>query len=1012
LGSVPSGHELRKTVTVVFCDLVGSTALGERLDAEALRHLLGRYYAEMRTVLERHGGLVEKFIGDAVVAVFGVPLVHEDDALRACRAAVEMHSALASLNEELERESGLRVGVRIGVSTGEVVAGDLGPGASFASGDAVNLAARLEEAAGEDEILLGPSTRLLLGDAVEAERLQPLVLHGKGEPVEAFRLLSVAADAEAIVRHFETRFVGRKRELAVLAEAFEETLAEPACRLVTVLGEPGIGKTRLLAEFAASVSGQARVLRGHCLPYGKGITYWPLAEIVHELSGDDDLSAGLASCLAGEAQAERISGLILSAISASKREGSVEEVQWAARRLLETLAAERPLVVLLEDLHWAEPTFLGLVEYIAGCSTGLPLLLLGAAREELLDSSPGWALPHPHSRLLPLESLTEPEARTLVDALTRRQAVADAMRERLVGIGGGNPLFLEQLVAVQAEDGAQDGEVALPTTITALLAARLDRLSAAERDVLERAAVEGVVFHRGTVTALLADEAAAEVGALLRDAVRRNLIRSCESRFPGDEGYRFVHVLVRDAVYQSMPKELRAQLHERFADRLEQTLGAGRSGEVEEILGYHLEQAAQAKQELGRPDPVLAERAGDKLAAAGRRALWRSDRCAAAPLLDRALALTRPSRLDVHLEADLVEAIGESAPLRAVALADAAAERARSAGDEPGEALARVVAAHYRCVLCDIELDEVEAVARGALPLLEEAEDHAGLVYVWQALGLMVANARCRFEDEADAYQQALQHARLADERRGQLLLAGVAQALVEGPRPAGEGLRSIDEQLSEHPSPATLGFRAQLLGMLGRFDEAWATAIDASRQGREFGTGVGEGMLGSVAILAGDHEASAQYLRRFCDELEEHGLVGYLSSFAPMLGRELCALGRYGEAERLARRGRELGEPQDANAQGIWRQVQALVLSHQGRHAEAERLAREAVVIVERTDSLNWQGEVLCDLAQVLEAAGRPTEAAQALDQALDRYQRKQNLAMVSQVRPRLKRLRAGTTA
>ncbi|HVN60118.1 MAG TPA: AAA family ATPase [Gaiellaceae bacterium] len=990
---------MRKTVTAVFCDVSGSTALGERLDPEALRHVLGRFYGEMRAVLERHGGLVEKFIGDAVVAVFGVPLVHEDDPLRAVRAAVEMRSALEGLNDELECESGVRIGVRIGVNTGEAVAGDLGPGASFASGDAVNVAARLEQAAEPGEVLVGPLTRALLGDAVEVAAVEPLELHGKAEPVRAFRLVSVAAGAEAIVRHFETRFVGRGRELALLGEVFEEAVAERGCRLLTVLGEPGIGKTRLLAEFARSVSGRARVLSGRCLSYGEGITYWPLAEIVRELCGGEDLAAGLASRLAGEEHGEQIGELILGAIGVSDRPGSVAEVQWAVRRLFEALAAERPLVVVLEDLHWAEPTFLQLVEYVADCSTGAAVLLLAAAREELLDTSPGWALPRPHTRLLSLEPLPEPDARALVEALTSRQAVSEPLRDRVVGTAGGNPLFLEQLVALQADHDDQDGALPLPPTITALLAARLDRLSTGERDVLERAAVEGVSFHRGTITALLPDPAAGDVSALLLDAVRRNLIRSSKSTFPGDDGYQFVHVLVHDAVYQSMPKELRAQLHEQFANRLEQTLGQ-RSNELEEIIGYHLEQAAHHKQELGRPDRELAERAGERLARAGQRALWRGDYRTAAPLLERALELTRPSRLDVHLELDLATAFN-LAPLQAAAIADAAAARAHEEGDEPGEALARVVAATRRYGTNAVTTDELEALARTAMPLLEQADDHAGLVHVWYALS-RVAIIGLRFDDEAAALEQALRHSGLAGERRADVPLL-VAMALAFGPLPAGEALQRLDELIAEHPSqPMSLLLRAKLLAMLGRFDEARGIANDASARVSELGDSP-EQQLAEIAALAGDHLTAAQHLRRVCDEHEAQGNVGYLSTSAPKLGHELCALGQYDEAERLARHGRELGTPDDVGTEMIWRQVQALVHAHRGEHAEAERLAREAVEIAERTDALNAQGDALCDLAEVLEAAGRPTEAAEALEQALDRYERKQNLAMAAQLRPRL---------
>jgi class 3 adenylate cyclase/tetratricopeptide (TPR) repeat protein len=1002
LGAVPSGHELRKTVSVVFCDLVGSTALGERLDPEALRHLLGRYYAEMRAVLERHGGLVEKFIGDAVVAVFGVPLVHEDDALRAVRAAVEMRSALHGLNDELERESGVRVGVRIGVNTGEVVAGDLGPGASFASGDAVNVAARLEQAADADEILVGARTRKLLGEAVEVELVEPLDLHGKSEPVQAFRFVSVAADAEAIVRHFETAFVGRERELAVLQEAFEEAVTEPGCRLVTVLGEPGIGKTRLLREVAESVGGRARVLSGSCLPYGQGITYWPLREIVYQLCQDADPAAGLRSRLAGEELGERIASLLLGAIGASDDPGgSVEEVQWAARGLFERVAAERPLLVVLEDLHWAEATFLQLVEYVADCATGAPILLLAAAREELLEETPAWALPHPHSRLLPLEPLPEAEAALLVDALSSDEPVSEQMRTRLVGAGGGNALFLEQLVALQAEGGDQDGQLPLPTTITALLAARLDRLPTAERDVLEGGAVEGLTFHRGSLTALLPDPEAGDVGGLLLDAIRRNLIRACQSQLPGGEGYEFVNVLVRNAVYGSMPKELRAQLHEQFADRLEQALGT-RSGEVEEILGYHLEQAAHAKQELGRPDPALAERAGVRLAAAGRRALWRNDFRAAAPLLERALELIRPLRLDVDLELDLAVAVGHANSSRAaVAIVDAAAERARESGDERGETLARVLAAWYRKDLGAVSVSELETVARAALPLLEQAGDQAGLVLVWAAVG-QAAKDLCRFEDAAAADEEMLRHAQLAGQQRPDLL-GNVAYTNTFGPRPASQALRTLDKFLIERPSPYPGLFRALLLAMLGRLDEARRSATDLSALCFEFGAWPAHEHLANIATLAADHETAVHHLRQLYEIEEAQGLQAVLATNAPWLGRSLCELAQYDEAGQLAQQGREWATPDDWYAQSLWRQTAALVAAHRGDYPEAERLAREAVAILEKTDALWWQGDAYFDLGRVLEAAGRPDEAAAAYREALDRYERKEIVPLARRTRERL---------
>jgi class 3 adenylate cyclase/tetratricopeptide (TPR) repeat protein len=981
-------------VSVVFCDLAGSTALGERLDPEALRHVLGRYYATMRRVLESHGGLVEKFIGDAVVAVFGVPAVHEDDALRAVRAAVEMRRAVVRLDEELEREHGVRIEIRVGVNTGEAVAGDLGPGASFASGDAVNVAARLEQAAAPGEILVGPVTRALLGDSVDVQAIPPLDLRGKAEPVDAFRLLAVSAEAEAIGHPLESAFVGRVPELGLLRGVYDELVAGCGCRLVTVVGEPGIGKTRLMAEFASMLGGGARLLHGRCLPYGEGITYWPLAEIVRELGGPD----ALAEALAGDEQHELVRALVLGAIGAGAQIGSVEETRWAVRRLFEALGREQPLIVCLDDLHWAEPTFLQLVEYVAGFSTGAPILLLTAARDELLDTTPAWALPRPNTQILPLRALSEPEADALID---QAGPVAGGNRWRIAEAAAGNPLFLEQLLAHQAEDGAS-GELAVPPTIQALLAARLDRISTAERDLLERAAIEGVSFHRGTITALLPAEEQADAGIRLLEALRRNLIRPHRSDYPGDDGYRFAHVLVHDAVYQSMPKELRAQLHVQYATWLEQKLGA-RATEVEEILGYHLEQGARFRDELGAPDTALAERAGERLAAAGRRALARDDRGAGASLIERALELTRRIRLDVHLEADLAGALGTLDPARAAAIATTAAEGARAAGDTAAEAHARVVSAHCRAWAGEIDAQELERTARAALPLLEEAADHAGLAEVWQVL-FSVGNMRGRWEAASSAIEHAIDHARRAGRRQADLH-DWAATALLWGPLPADEALRRIADRIPQPWSPYVVAVRALLLATLGRFEEARDAATDAGPMLIGF---PGEIVLGQVAILEGDYETAVPYLVVGCDTLDAQGNYSLLSTFAQYLGRALCTLGRYDEAEEQVRFGREFGAPDDVCTQAPWRQVQARVEAHRGNYAEAERLAREAVDLAEQTDAPSWQGDALSDLAQVLDSAGKFTEATAALEQALDRYERKHNWAMVAPLRPRLEELRA----
>ena len=516
--------------------------------------------------------------------------------------------------------------------------------------------------------------------------------------------------------------------------------------------------------------------------------------------------------------------------------------------------------------------------------------------------------------------------------------------------------------------------------------------------MLERGAVEGEVFHRGAVQALAPEET--QVTPRLAALVRRQLIRPDQAQFAREDGFRFRHLLIRDAAYEALPKATRAKLHERFAAWLEQR--GEELVELDEILGYHLAQAARYKQQLGEADAILAERAGARLSAAGRRALWRGDGRAAEGLLERALELTRPARLDVVLELDLAVAMALSRrdAAKAAAIADAAAERARATGDETGELLARVGAAYYRVFFStDPAVDELEQLARKALPLLEQAENHAGLVHVWQALGFGVANHRGRFEDWAHAAEQALRQLRLAEQ--GNSHLFGLEAALAHGPRPADEALRTLDALLPENPHPRLLLGRAWLLAMLARFDEATQIAREAGERWRELtGDDRVDFALGGIATTAGRHEDAAVHLRRYCDLLEARGQRAFLSTYAPLLGRSLCALGRHDEAEPLARLGRELGSEQDAMAQAIWRQVQALVNARRGHHTQAEQLAREAVASSERTDALNGQGDALCDLASVLHAAGRSDEAAAALAQALARYEQKKNLAMSARVR------------
>ena len=564
LTEVSPAREQRKTVTVLFCDVTGSTELGERLDPEALRALLARYFERMGGIVERHGGTVEKFIGDAVMAVFGVPVVHEDDALRALRAAVEMRDAFPDLGMQ----------GRIGVTTGEVVTGTV---ERLATGDAVNIAARLEQAAQPGEILIGEATLRLARDAIEVEPVEHLALKGKAEPVRAYRLLSAHGE-EGSVRHLAGPMVGRETELRRLADAFGQALDDRSCQLFTVLGTAGVGKSRLVAEFLGSLDG-ALVVRGRCLPYGEGITYWPVVEVLKQLP---------------PAETDPVASETVRALAANEElVSSSDEIAWAFRKLLEAVAAETPVVCVFDDVHWGEETFLDLVEHVADLSRDAPILLLCMARPDLLDRRTGWAGGKVNATSVLLEPLAPEETEQLIESLAH---LDDDLRRRILDAAEGNPLYVEEMVALVQESGG--GEVTVPPTIRALLAARLDQLDVSERDVLERGAIEGRIFHRSAVQALAPEDS--QVTARLTSLVRKEFVRPDKSELPGEDAFRFRHLLVRDAAYDGLPKAARAELHERFAGWL---VEHGRDlVELDEIVGYHLEQACRYHAELGVAD--------------------------------------------------------------------------------------------------------------------------------------------------------------------------------------------------------------------------------------------------------------------------------------------------------------------------------------------------------------------------------------------------------------------------
>jgi predicted ATPase/class 3 adenylate cyclase len=1000
-------RETRRTVTIVFCDVTGSTSLGERLDAEPYRHVIARYFIEASLVLERHGGTVEKFIGDAVMAVFGIPTLHEDDALRAVRAAGELREALGSLNEELQREFGVELGVRTGIDTGEVVAGDPSEGQAFATGEAVVVAQRLQSVARPGEILMGDATHRLVRDAVLVEPVEPLSLKGKAQPTRAWRLLGVVAGAPAFARRLDAAMVGRKHEFAKLREAFDEAVRERACRLVTIVGPAGIGKSRLANELLASVEDEASPLLGRCLPYGEGITYWPLRDVVRNAAGDLT-EARIRALVDGEDDADRIAARVAGAIGVSEAAGAPEETQWAVRRLFEQLARERPLIVGLDDLQWAEPTFLDLVEYVVGWISDAPVLMLCLARPELLDRRPAWFASSPHSQSIELGPLSEPDAEALLDVLRGEAEVDPEVLGRIKQAAEGNPLFVEQMLAMMIEDEGATVEVSIPPSIHALLAARLDRLEPEQRAVLERASVIGREFWRGAVIELSPEEE--QIGAHLMTLVRKELIRPHSSIFPEEDAFRFRHILIRDAAYLGLPKEARAELHELYAGWLERTADSA----LDEILGYHLEQAFRYRQEVGRVDATaqaLATQAGERLAAAGRRAHARGDLPASVSLLTRAAALL-PDDHGVRREVlpELASALMRLGDFqRADSVLTEAMAAASAAGDRRLVLRTRIDREFFReFTKPEGSIEEILAVADETIPLLEELGDDLGLAKAWWLKSEVYVMA-CRWGARAMALERALDHARRAGDRREEsTITALLVQALHYGPTPVPTAISRCEEFLEGARDDRSLEAAmartlAALKAMQGDFDEARGLWRRASGIYEELALNVrrvaGSLVAAEIELLAGNPAEAAALLQSGYETADEMGIKSLGSTIAAFLADALCEQGNYAEAERFSAISEDMSASADLVTQIVWRIARAKALARRKETESAEQLAREALVMADDTDFLALQGSTLVALAEVLASSGQTDEANALHERARDVYERKGNVVAAGRV-------------
>jgi class 3 adenylate cyclase/tetratricopeptide (TPR) repeat protein len=977
-------RESRKRVTVLFCDVTGSTALGERIDPESLRNVMARYFETAKAAIERHGGTVEKFIGDAVMAVFGVPVVHEDDALRAVRAAADLRTALGPLNEELEQRFQTRLQLRTGVNTGEVVTGTE---ERLATGDAVNVAARLEQAAQPGEILLGGETLRLVRGAVEIEPVAPVEAKGKSEPLAAYRL--VAVDQASTARVHIGPMVGRERQRHLLEEAFANVIADRTCQLFTVLGTAGVGKSRLVSEFLDGLQ-EATVVVGRCVSYGEGISYFPVTEVAIQLKADAAEHPGLAPIL-GDDEAPT----------------SPDEIAWAFRKLLEQHAATGPLVVVFDDIHWGEPAFLDLVEHVADFSRDAPILVLCMARPELLDRRQSWGGGKLNATNILLEPLGTDEAAELLAHLLPSHA-EDGLRFRILEAAGGNPLFVEEMVAMVAELQQGNGdlaEITVPPTIQALLAARLDQLDPHERIVLERGSVEGNVFHRGVVEALAPEER--EVPRQLMSLVRKELVRPDRAQLSGDDAFRFRHLLIRDAAYDALPKAERADLHQSFAVWLEDH--GAELVELDEILGYHLEQAWRYRTELGAAsDPELMAAARARLEAAAHRALLRDDSAAALNLIERALALVPEGEIDLLLETDRLSTLffrGQVQP--AYEAAGELGERAAALGDRTVERTAAIERAKFGgYVDPEGSAERLERLVDEALPELERAGNQVALYLAYYGRG-----SALHMLGRMDRGREAMDRAADIAEGLGLPHLQAWVQpyrvaARFHGTTPIGEVLAWMKEQEAAGLSSSGLQVnRGLALAMLGRFDEARALAKELQEELEERGSSVALALLLAMMApeterLAGNPAAALEINTRGCQMFEDAGERSWLSSALGIQGQALYELGELDAAFDAAAHGLELGASDDAYTQILTRGVQAKVLARRGSFEEAEKLAREGCKLADATDMSCSRGGAYEDLGHVLYLAGKTAEAGAAIEHAVEIYEAKGAVAMSERVR------------